>query len=871
MLTLLIFLVGSGLLGALPLGAWVFRGLTGQDLASLGTGNLGVSAAFQRGGVGPGLALVGLEIARGVVVVVVARGQPDWVYGGLLALAIGRFTQRGGGVTNVLWGLLCHRPLAVFLVLAVGAGFYGGTRQPALSRRFGILSLPLWADSPWSILLAAGLVAIDLRLKDDWTVGKAYFTLDEPLDPRQCGSKAANLSLLKGSGFPVPEGWVLPVGKTLVRQFPWARWPVVIVRSSAVGEDGPTASAAGQYVSIAQVDTAVGLEAAIQQVCAAYETQTAQAYRARVGQQAGGMAVLIQRQIQGVISGVLFTRSPVDGQALVLESLAGGADRVVSGQVTPDQFFQDRASGQEQGVCGLPDEVRGDLIAMALRIEQFFEEVPQDIEWIWDGRELWIVQSRPITNLLPLWTRTIAAEVIPGLVRPLTWSINQPLTCGVWGEVFKIVLGETSGLDFTQTATLHRGRAYFNATLLGEIFRRMGLPEQGLEFLVRGQKFSRPPVGRVLKNLPGLGRLVLRERGLVQGFAQDDRTYFQPALVAQPLQDLSEVELWERIDQIRGILRRLTFYNILAPIGLAVRQAVFKIPEAWLNYGQSPEIQAISELKRLAQTVPLDQAEVARVIETYGFLSEANTDIAVPTWREMPQTVYKLVAALAQAPQREPVKSSPSRWRDRLVTGWVQGRVDLKGRVSARYNRCIAELRWTFVELERRWLAQGVLAEPGDIFYLTEAELRQSPQGWLALVQARRGELEAQRGVTPPPVVYGDCWPERVMAVPQTGRVWKGIAGSRGQVEGVVQVLTSLAQPVTGEILVVPYTDAAWAAALVQARGLIAEVGGQLSHGAILAREYGIPAVMNIEGATQIFSSGQRVRLDGARGTVELL
>ncbi|MBD1880999.1 PEP-utilizing enzyme [Trichocoleus sp. DQ-A2] len=68
-----------------------------------------------------------------------------------------------------------------------------------------------------------------------------------------------------------------------------------------------------------------------------------------------------------------------------------------------------------------------------------------------------------------------------------------------------------------------------------------------------------------------------------------------------------------------------------------------------------------------------------------------------------------------------------------------------------------------------------------------------------------------------------------------------------------------------------PYTDSGWAALLSRVGGLIAEVGGRLSHGAIVAREYGIPAVMDIHNATQLLQDGQRVRIDGQQGTVEIL
>jgi pyruvate,water dikinase len=86
-----------------------------------------------------------------------------------------------------------------------------------------------------------------------------------------------------------------------------------------------------------------------------------------------------------------------------------------------------------------------------------------------------------------------------------------------------------------------------------------------------------------------------------------------------------------------------------------------------------------------------------------------------------------------------------------------------------------------------------------------------------------------------------------------------------------LQSLQSVADLDRTVILVVPYTDSGWSPLLAQVGGLIAEVGGRLSHGAIVAREYGIPAVMDIHNATKLLQDGQRVRLDGTRGTVEIL
>jgi pyruvate,water dikinase len=251
-------------------------------------------------------------------------------------------------------------------------------------------------------------------------------------------------------------------------------------------------------------------------------------------------------------------------------------------------------------------------------LEDRYHGIPQDIEWTYDGQQLWLLQARPITTLQPIWTRKIAAEVIPGLIRPLTWSINRPLTCGVWGEIFTVVLGEEPrGLDFNETATLHYSHAYFNATLLGQIFRRMGLPPESLEFLTRGAKFSKPPTSSTLRNLPGLLRLLGREWSLEKDFDLDYQKQFAPTLsqlTALPASELSPPALLERVDRILEVLKRATYYSILAPLSMSFRQAVLRVQDSELDNSQMPEVASLRSLARLAEDVrhllPLEQGSL---------------------------------------------------------------------------------------------------------------------------------------------------------------------------------------------------------------------------------------------------------------------
>ncbi|HBY81494.1 MAG TPA: pyruvate phosphate dikinase PEP/pyruvate-binding protein, partial [Cyanobacteria bacterium UBA11148] len=561
----------------------------------------------------------------------------------------------------------------------------------------------------------------------------------------------------------------------------------------------------------------------------------------------------------------------------------------------------------------LPPALIQKVAILARELENRYHGIPQDIEWSYDGQELWVLQARPITTLQPIWTRKIAAEVIPGQIRPLTWSINRPLTCGVWGEIFTLVLGKRAqGLDFKETATLHYSHAYFNATLLGDIFRRMGLPPESLEFLTRGAKFSKPPMSSTLRNVPGLLRLLGREWNLDQDFEVDYQKYFAPTLSqlnAQPASELAPVAILDRIDKILTVLKRATYYSILAPLSLSLRQALLKVKDKELDRSQTPEVASLRSLTRLAEDArhllrlepatcenpasvfgslaefPDGQSileQFNQFLEEYGYLSDVATDIAVPTWKEDPQPVRHIfVQFLCESP---PASRPPK--RQRLQAELVQVRLNLKGRVTEIYSQLLAQLRWSFIALEQLWLQSSLLSEPGDIFFLEFAEIQRLVAGsdptlrenLNQLVQQRRSQLDQHRQLKNiPPLVYGNPPVESfLMQTPSQplGRHLQGIGASSGQVEGWVKVLSNL-QVVPSidrnTILVVPYTDSGWAPLLARAGGLIAEVGGRLSHGAIVAREYGIPAVMDIHNATQLLRNGQRVRIDGQLGIVEVL
>ncbi|MEM9541507.1 MAG: glycerol-3-phosphate acyltransferase [Cyanobacteria bacterium P01_E01_bin.42] len=954
------------LLGGLPFVDWITFGLTGKKLAQLGTGNTSVSAAFYHGGTGVGILAALSEAGKGIAAVTIARyffpGQPTWQLIALIALIMGRYWMgKGAGATNAFWGIVVHDPAAAGLIVLIGGTSFTIFRHRVTGRLvgLGVLAFVLALRRPHNTdyILAAIALAVLLgwiyqKIPDDLDLpaskaksesqsvfrffrgDNALLTFNDRLDPLKVGGKAANLALLKRWDYNVPEGWILPAGDDpqplILSVSPSAENPL-IVRSSAVGEDSETASAAGQYLTIGNVNDRIALEAAIIRCQTSYNNLAATNYRRDRGGETTNtaIAVIVQQQIAGVFSGVAFSRDPVDpaNEAAIVEAASGGAAQVVSGQVTPEQYrvYLEVGSSESpessqiliEGEGEIPSGLIQEVARIVRDLEDRFHGIPQDMEWTYDGETLWLLQVRPITTLIPLWTRKIAAEVIPGAIPPLTWSINRPLTCGVWGDIFRIVLGDRDrDLDFTETATLHYSHAYFNATLLGEIFRRMGLPPESLEFLTRGAKFSKPPLLSTLKNVPGLLRLLGRERILKTDFDRDCQKWFTPAL--NPLksspESLNEEELLARIDSILSTLERATYYSILAPLSAAIRQGVFRVSEQDLDNSQLPEVESLRSLAKLAKKtrnlLPLSRlnfdscpslfAYLAETpdcesilhqfnewLERYGYLSQVATDISVPRWQEDPRPMRELFSQyIFYNPDDRQTEGNISPdgvqgWRSRIV----QERLNLKGQVSEVYSRLLAKLRQTVLALEKRWLDAGILAGEGDIFFIKLEEIHAVLEEddlilrsrFPDLVDQRRSRWEKNKRLSQVPyVVYGQTTEGDlpILSNLPPKQTLTGIPASFGIVEGRVKVARSLqaGAEIDGEtILVVPYTDAGWSPLLSRAKGIIAEVGGKLSHGAILAREYGIPAVMDVNNAMQYLRDGQFVRLDGQKGIIEIL
>jgi pyruvate,water dikinase len=220
--------------------------------------------------------------------------------------------------------------------------------------------------------------------------------------------------------------------------------------------------------------------------------------------------------------------------------------------------------------------------------------------------------------------------------------------------------------------------------------------------------------------------------------------------------------------------------------------------------------------------------------------------------------------------------------RMRLALRATQGAIRLRERARMKQALLYTRLRHVMLRIGDVLAARGTLERRDDVFFLTVDEVRQqleSAQPAVEEVARRRAEFAAFAGMQPPDSLLleaGAPWQSATASAPiagEEGESLRGISACGGATQGTAHVIEDVAQIGAfraGEILVTRQTDPGWAAVFFMVKGLVIERGGMLSHGAIIAREYGIPAVVGVEGATRRIRTGEQVRVDGDQGVVEL-
>ncbi len=624
------------------------------------------------------------------------------------------------------------------------------------------------------------------------------------------------------------------------------------------------------------------------------------------------MAVVLMQMVPATEAGVVFTADPGGsiGSARV-EAVPGLGEKLVSGSVTPMAWVLPRDQADRQRPDS--DAQRAyKALDLALEVEERAGS-PQDVEWAAEGDRVWIVQARPITVATidegdgfdsPLdassehheLTTAGIGEMLPGVLPPLVWEAASFLV----EEAFRGLLDDLGALPDGLSAPHGllrrvRGRVAQDLDLLVEVTEAM---PGGAPGAVETGYFQTPQPRRVA------GSTTTRKRGgWFRSMGHDLRvldTRHRAALDAETI----EVAVAE-IDRQRVDLAAFDDFALMAYrlrlLDLAARAVAAELVVA---------AAAVAAYRRLELSLAshLGEAEAGRRLQAVtagaGRRSRLSPDassavFAGPTWRELgvepPDLQQRSAVTRAEAAearrQLETLLGSSAKWRrTRILTGQVldvrlrlirhqitevRDQLARRETTKAAVLRVGGEVRRIHLELGSRLVKAGTLDDKTDVELLTTSELKRvlaagtlvdtAPQV-LARRRRWRATYEAER---PLPMRFTGT-PERPKGPMLEGDRLEGWAASPGIGTGIARVLRSPSRTFKrGEVLVAEATDASWSPLFVEAGGVVVERGGPLSHAAILARELGVPAVLNVKGATDILG-GHMVTVDGDNGAVLL-
>jgi pyruvate,water dikinase len=306
-----------------------------------------------------------------------------------------------------------------------------------------------------------------------------------------------------------------------------------------------------------------------------------------------------------------------------------------------------------------------------------------------------------------------------------------------------------------------------------------------------------------------------------------------------------------------------------------------------------------SELRArdFAQTVVWKQ--MSAFFDAFGFRAVREAELATPRWREDPSFVFAALRAqleggaqqaLARADEQTRVRQNAERrWMHSLPSalrplarhalGRARKFLRLRERMRSRVTELLGFFRVAALAVSKRLVATEQNVRPDDAFFLEVAELREFFRGGAldapTLIASRRAAFLRDMARPEPPQSFVGAPPSSPLINEAAAqKVWTGVPASPGVVRGPARVVRSAEEGsalLPGEILVVRVADVGWTPLFLIAAGLVTELGGALSHASLVAREYGLPAVVNVDGILDSLANGDLLVIDGSRGVVSKL
>jgi phosphohistidine swiveling domain-containing protein len=763
--------------------------------------------------------------------------------------------------------------------------------------------------------------------------------------PASIGSKAMNLWHLRRQGFRVPETRVLTweacrryrtnPKETLEKirtELQQVLDPGIAyaVRSSADIEDSPDHSFAGQFTSVLDVRGVDQVIRAVQEVWSETQTERVRSYtrKALQGPVDIRMAVIIQKMVFPLVSGVAFSINPITSlDEITVEAVQGRGELLVQEGITPLRWVMKWGKWIEQPeTTQVPQELIQQVVHQTRKISTTFKR-EVDLEWVFDGKDIYWVQMRDITAVAKadIYSNKIAKEMTPGMLKPLNWSVVVPIKSGVVLDLLTQVIGKN---DLTADGLLKafHYRTYHNLGAFGRIFDSLGMPRESLEIMmgVAPEGAGKPkfkPSPRFVWLLPRI-LWFLWDKWTFAKRAGPDFLELESELKKIPLSPPAgenERRLIKTIDEIAGLNRTAAYHSMVTILLMQAYNAIFRsqLKKRHLDPDDFNLTEGLDELKsydpneQLAalhrryltlngsvheairygdyqafQAIPgIDdfRREVEWFLAQFGHMSDRTTAIDSTPWRETPGLILNLIADF----QMPPGTGAPKLGARDLPRRGIEGRLLdlfyqrarrfrlLREMYSSLHTYSIVLFRAYYMAIGDRLVERGLLSSNEDIHFLYDEEIRAYIAGttdgmsFKDQVTQRRHEMERCKDMVLPQVIFGNESPPVIL---QSTRKLSGTPTSRGYYTGktkVVQGIGDFKKLAPGDVLVIPHSDVGWLPLFAKAGAVIAESGGMLSHSSIVAREYGIPAVVSVSGALQL-GDDLTVSIDGYKGEIHI-
>jgi phosphohistidine swiveling domain-containing protein len=415
------------------------------------------------------------------------------------------------------------------------------------------------------------------------------------------GRKAINLRWMIQKNYKVPTTYVLPyqTHPNTIHGYPVIKEEVRIelekilkagqayaVRSSANLEDSHHLSYAGQFKTFLNLHGSQAVSDAIVKVLSGGDSELVQSYAEKIGHDTGDlqMAVIIQEMVKPVVSGVAFSKNPLTGlDEVIVEAVLGSGEALVQEGQTPDRWVYKWGKWIEQPAeTQIEMELIHEVVQHTMQISKTYGS-PLDLEWVFDGQKLYWVQLRPITYLdqVNIYSNRISKDVFPGMIKPLIWSVNVPMTNTVWIQLFTRLIGDND-LQPEDLARSFAYRAYFNMGVIGRIFVMLGFPKETLELMLgyqggdEGPRFR--PSAKTMRHLPRMGAFALSLFGIgskiMPAMKQIRANYAE--LLSTPIEDLDEEQLLVEIDKLFQINQKAVYFNIVVPLLMSLHNLILR-------------------------------------------------------------------------------------------------------------------------------------------------------------------------------------------------------------------------------------------------------------------------------------------------------